>query len=177
MAITGLVKRLRLQTQFLCTSGDSVPINIGIEIFDETGTLRNDVSAGNGALLDVPPGATVTFGTTGTVALLETTVITIAGVSQGVARVVSNSGDVICSAVMLDSDVTPPTSMSDLVVYGESTPSAPSLVGHVRYYVGDRICKIRTPPPMTYVFCRVGIRRDRPRGKHVNGSAPGTLSA
>jgi len=112
--IPGAVKRSRNQTEFLCTSLATQPIDIGIQIFAPDGTLRNDVATGNGAVLGVAPGATVTLGTTGTAAFLETQVMTLQGVSQGMARVVSNSAEVACTALVLDSLVTPPTSMSGL---------------------------------------------------------------
>src|SRR5262245_4743590 len=62
LSIPGVVKRNQLQTEFLCTSFESTPMNIGVEIFDKDGTLLNDVHGGNGALLGVNPGQTVTFG-------------------------------------------------------------------------------------------------------------------
>lgn len=113
-AVSGVVKRVRLQTDFQCTVLDTVAVDVGVEIFGPDGTLQNDVQAGNGAVLDVAPGQTVTFGTTGTAAYLESTVITLSGVSQGSARVVASSDRVSCSAVVLDSAVTPPASISAL---------------------------------------------------------------
>ncbi|OFV88347.1 MAG: hypothetical protein A3J75_04035 [Acidobacteria bacterium RBG_16_68_9] len=112
--IPGVVKRGRDQTDFLCTSLAMQNIDVGIQIFGPDGTLQNDVATGNGAVLDLAPGATVTFGTTGTAALLETQVITLTGVAQGMARVVSNSDLVACAAFVLDSALNPPASMSGL---------------------------------------------------------------
>ncbi len=112
--IPGIVKRGRVQTDFFCTSLASEAIDLGVEIFAPDGTLENRIADGNGAVLNVQPGATVTLGTTGTAAFLETTVITTRGVAQGFARVVSTSGEVTCSAAVLDSAITPPTSMSGL---------------------------------------------------------------
>jgi cysteine-rich repeat protein len=62
----------------------------------------------------VAPGSTVAFGTTGTAALFESQVISLPGVAQGMARVVSNSGDLLCNALVLDASVTPPGSTSAL---------------------------------------------------------------
>ncbi|MFQ5667440.1 MAG: hypothetical protein ACE5I7_13575 [Candidatus Binatia bacterium] len=120
--ITGVVKRGRVETDIFCTSLASQNIDIGVQVFGPGGSLRNDVSAGNGAVLNVAPGATVTLGTTGTAAFLETTVISIAGVAQGLGRVVSTSGAVTCAAFVLDSDTAPPTSMGGIIEAGAAGP-------------------------------------------------------
>lgn len=123
--VPGAAKRGRVETNFFCSSFAAGAIDIGVEVFGPDGIGRNDVMAGNGAVLDVQPGTTVTLGTTGTAAYLETTVIVLEGVAQGMARIVSTSGDVLCSAQLLDSDLTPPTSLTALQVHvlGESPPS------------------------------------------------------
>ncbi len=113
-AISGVVKRQRLQTDFLCTSFDSSPIDVGVEVFSPSGVLLNDVHAGNGAMLNVATGQTVTFGTTGTVAYLESAVITLPLISQGSARVVASSAQVHCNVIVLDDAVTPPVTISTL---------------------------------------------------------------
>ncbi len=113
--IPGIIKRPPLNTDFFCTSMATTPIDVGVEIFGPDGTLHNSISAGNGAVLDVPAGATVTFGTSGTAGFLESAVITTTAVSQGVARIVSTSEQITCTALVLDSTVTPPASMSNLV--------------------------------------------------------------
>lgn len=113
-AITGVVKRQRLQTDFLCTSFDSSPVDIGVEVFDAGGVLLNDVHAGNGAMLNVVTGQTVTFGTTGTAAYLESTIIALPSFSQSSARVVATSTQVRCNVMLLDDAVTPPVTVSTL---------------------------------------------------------------
>lgn len=111
----GVIKRDRVQTAFLCTSLSRVALPIGVEVFRPDGSRENDISSGNGEILEVGPGATVTFGTTGTAALLETTVISMRGVAQGLARVVTTSSDVLCTALVLDAEVTPPLTMSSVI--------------------------------------------------------------
>ncbi|GIW40279.1 MAG: hypothetical protein KatS3mg076_0856 [Candidatus Binatia bacterium] len=111
---TGVTKRGRLQTDFLCTSFAGGATHIGVEVFDQDGTLLNDVSAGTGAVLGVGPGQTVTFGTSGTVAFLETAVIPLPTVSQGSARVVATSPGVRCAALIVDDAVSPPVSLATL---------------------------------------------------------------
>lgn len=112
--IPGVTKRGPVQTDVMCTSLADQPIDIGVEIFGPDGTLENRIVDGNGALLGVPPGATVTFGTTGGAAFLEDAVIVTRGVAQGVARVVSTTAAVTCSAIVLDAEQTPPSAMSSL---------------------------------------------------------------
>lgn len=112
--VPGVIKKGPMQSSFLCTSLAAGNIDIGVEMFGPDGTIQNNINTGNGAVLNVPPGATVTLSTSGTAGLLETTVITSGGVAQGVARIVSTSGNVVCTALVLDATVTPPASMSSL---------------------------------------------------------------
>src|SRR5207244_12955297 len=58
----GVIKGANLETDFVCTNVDTVAVDIGLEVFDETGALRNSVNAGSGAFLNVAPGVTVTVG-------------------------------------------------------------------------------------------------------------------
>jgi len=122
MLVPGVVNRGSLDTDFFCTSLAAEPIDIGVEIFGTDGGVLNSVEADNGAVLNVQPGQTVTLGTTGTAAFLETAVITAPGIAQGLARVVSTSERVICSAVVLDSTLSPPTAMSELLGYSGVVP-------------------------------------------------------
>lgn len=112
--IPGAVKRGRMETDLFCTSLSTTNIDIGIEILGTDGTVQNSVAAGNGAILNVAPGTTITFGTTGTASFLESQVISLAGVAQGAARLVTTSAGVACTAFALDSAVAPPTSMTSL---------------------------------------------------------------
>jgi hypothetical protein len=113
--ISGIVKRNTLQTDFLCTSIEASPVDIGVEVFDVDGTLLNDVHAGNGALLAVDPGQTVTFGTKATVAYSESQVIALPGVSQGSARIVATSERVRCNVMVLDDSVAPPITINTML--------------------------------------------------------------
>ena len=44
----GVIKGSNLETDFVCTNVDAVAVDIGLEVFDETGALRNSVHAGSG---------------------------------------------------------------------------------------------------------------------------------
>lgn len=114
----GLIKRGHAETDIFCTSVAAADIDIGVQVFRPDGTVANDLHSGNGAVLAVPSGATVVIGTTGTAALLESTVITLAGIAQGMARVVADSKNLLCSAMVLDAGASPPAAMSALVGYG-----------------------------------------------------------
>jgi hypothetical protein len=121
----GLIKRGRMETVVFCTSLAAAPADIGVEVFGVDGARLNDVESGSGALLGVAPGATVTIGTTGTNAFLESIVITLPGVSQGLARVVSTSGALRCSAQVVDAAGVVPATMSELTGYAPA-PAPPS---------------------------------------------------
>lgn len=112
--IPGVVKRARMETDFFCTSLSPTAVHVGIEILSSDGFVQNSVAMGNGAVLNLAPGTTATFGTSGTAAFLEDQIIVIPGVAQGAARIVSTSGDVACTAFALDAVVAPPVSISGL---------------------------------------------------------------
>jgi len=105
----GLIKNNNLETDFVCTNLDAAPVDIGIQVFDETGALRNSIAAGSGASLNVGVGKTVTVGTAGTAELHEDQVITLNGAGNattvlrnGSGRVVATSKNIICTAVVAD---------------------------------------------------------------------------
>ncbi len=113
LVVPGVVKRNRLETAFLCTSFDQAPVHIGVQIFNGSGVVQNDVAAGGGAVLNVGFGETVTFGTSGSAALLESVTIPLTGF-QGAGRVVATSDRVLCNVLMLDDAVSPPVTLATL---------------------------------------------------------------
>lgn len=105
----GVIKDSNLGTAFICTNVDAVPADIGVEVFDETGALRNAIAAGDGAILNVPPGATVTVGTDAMAVLRHDQVVTLNAAGTGAndlrngsGRVVATSGQVGCVALAVD---------------------------------------------------------------------------
>jgi hypothetical protein len=105
----GVIKNNNLETDFICTNLDTVAVDIGLEVFDETGALRNSVAAGSGAFLNVGVGKTVTVGTAGTAQLHEDQALTLNAAGSGVnvlrngsGRVVATSKNLICTAVVVD---------------------------------------------------------------------------
>ena len=71
----GAIKNNGLETAFFCTNLDSAPQDIGVEVFDQTGTRGNTIGSGNGAVLGVAPGATVTITTGATKVIHEDKII------------------------------------------------------------------------------------------------------
>ena len=106
----GVIKNNNLETAFVCTNVDSAPRDIGVELFDETGALRNSVHAGNGAFLDVAPGQTKTVDTSASALLHEDAIITldltvgnlVNNLRNGSGRVVATSKNVSCMAMLVD---------------------------------------------------------------------------
>ncbi len=105
----GVIKANNLQTDFICTNIDSIAVDIGVELFDETGALRNSIAADNGSFVNVTPGVTVTVGTGSTVAFHEDKTITFntSGnaaneLKNGSARVVGTSKNIACAAIIAD---------------------------------------------------------------------------
>jgi len=108
--VFGVIKHSNLETDFMCTNTGTAAVDIGLEVFDETGALRNSVHAGSGAVLNVGVGETKTIGTGATAVLHEDVVISTLGpggngtnsLSNGSARVVATAKSVTCTAMLAD---------------------------------------------------------------------------
>ena len=105
----GVIKNNNMETDFVCTNTGAAVVNIGVEVFDETGALRNSISAGVGAIPNVAVGRTVTIGTSGTAVLHEDATITLnlggSGMNSlrnGSGRVVGSTKNISCTAMVLD---------------------------------------------------------------------------
>ncbi len=105
----GVIKGNNLQTDFICTNIDSVTVDIGVELFDETGALRNSIGANDGSFVNVTPGVTVTVGTGATAEFHEDKTITFNASGNGAdelingsARVVATTKNVACTAIIAD---------------------------------------------------------------------------
>jgi hypothetical protein len=99
----GVIKNNNMETAFICTNVHTAPAHIGIEVFDAAGTLGNSVNAGNGALLNVAVGQTVTFATSGTALLSQDQILTgVPNLRNGSGRVVATTKNVSCTAMVLD---------------------------------------------------------------------------
>lgn len=106
----GTIKNNQIETDFVCTNTTTTAQNIGLQVFDETGALRNTWSLGtNGEVLSVAPGVTITFTTGGTILFHEdvSLVLNLAGsgvskLRNGSARIVSTSKSISCTAMLVD---------------------------------------------------------------------------
>src|SRR5439155_4870158 len=75
--LPAVVKDNNLRTYVVCTNLGATPVDVGLEVFDQGGVRGNTVAAGNGALLNVAAGGTVTFSTGNTVVMHEEQVLTL----------------------------------------------------------------------------------------------------
>src|SRR5262249_59620101 len=75
--LPGVIKKNQIDTDVICTNLAPAAVDVGFEVFDQGGVRGNQVAAGNGSLLAVGPGRTVTIATGGTAVLHEDAVITL----------------------------------------------------------------------------------------------------
>jgi len=107
-----------LATAFHCTSTEpsgGSDIHVGIQVFYEGGNLVNDVAADEGSFT-LGPGRTRTTSTQNTT-FNEVNNIDVDQIDQGSARIVATSKKVLCTAMLLESENSPPTSMVMLPVF------------------------------------------------------------
>jgi len=104
----GAIKNNGLETDFVCTNTTTSVQNIALEVFDETGALRNAIAT-IGQFLNVAAGATVTVGTGGTAILHEDQSLTLGPggnnlqqLRNGSARILSTSKSISCTALLVD---------------------------------------------------------------------------
>src|SRR5881296_3240183 len=101
-----VIKHNHLDTDAICTNLAPQAVDIGLEVFDQTGTRGNSIGSDNGAAVGVPPGATVTIGTGETKILHEDHVIVleapVTNLRNGSARVVATDARVGCVAFAVD---------------------------------------------------------------------------
>jgi hypothetical protein len=105
----GVIKNNDVETAFICTNLDTVLVNIGVEVFTNTGGVTNRIDlpppliGGNGAVLDVAVGQTVTISTSGTALLTEDeTIGGLPNLRNGSGRVVATTKNIACTAMLLD---------------------------------------------------------------------------
>lgn len=99
----GYVKNNNLETVITCTNLSTEAVNIGVEVFDRNGAPANSVGAGNGEMLDIPVGATVTVASGATELFTEDVVIMLPpNINNGSGRIVATSKSVSCNAWLVD---------------------------------------------------------------------------
>ena len=123
----GVIKNNNLETAFICTNLDTVPVHIGVEVFDKDGVLQNSINALNGQILNVAVGATRTIATSGLAVLTDDHLITgLPSLRNGSGRVVATSKTIACTAVVVDevNEVVDPL----ICLLGGACPPPPTLV-------------------------------------------------
>lgn len=115
-----------LGTYFGCTSTDTAPMQVGVEIFGAGGAPANDAAASS---LAVQPGATVIFGTTGAAGFsIESTVGGPGGGGpgggKGSARILATSKKLTCTAFVADFADNPPTTSWQLTIIAKTKQKA-----------------------------------------------------
>ncbi len=99
----GVIKNNSLETAFICTNLDTVPVHIGVEVFDKDGVLGNSIILGIGEILNVAVGATRTIATSGLAVFTHDHLITgLPSLRNGSGRVVATSKTISCTAVVVD---------------------------------------------------------------------------
>jgi len=106
---------------FSCTSLDKVPIRVGVEVFNSSGSLLNDATA-TSALLS--PGATVLFATEYAAGFQPVIDLDIPTLARGSARILATSTKFACTAFLADSVNIPPTSMVSLTIIAKTKQKA-----------------------------------------------------
>lgn len=106
---------------FSCTSLDKVPIRVGVEVFNGSGSLVNDATATSALLA---PGATVIFATATSAGIFPVVDLDVPTLARGSARILATSTKFACTAFLADSVNVPPTSMVSLTIIAKTKQKA-----------------------------------------------------
>ncbi len=114
-SVPGVISSGGLGTYFSCTSVDTAPIQVCVEIFGFAGgaAISNDCSLTS---LSVPPGGTEIFGTISPAGISIQSNLAPGAVSRGSARILATSKKLVCTAFIADVSSAPPTSMAELAI-------------------------------------------------------------
>ena len=113
-SVPGVIGSSSLQTFFSCTSTDTAPMQVGVEIFPGTGGAPgNDAAATS---LNIPAGATRIFGTSSAVGIVIHSNVGGTGSFSGSARILATSKKLACTAFVADNGNDPPTSAWQLTI-------------------------------------------------------------
>jgi hypothetical protein len=104
---------------FSCTSTATVPMQVGVEVFDDAGGgPANDAVTTS---LSVDPGATARFGTASAVGIAIYSDLGVGIVAGGSARILATSKKLVCTAFLAERFNAPPTSMVYLTIVKKLT--------------------------------------------------------
>jgi hypothetical protein len=120
-SVPGLVMSGFIEAYFSCTSTDTAPMKVSVEIFGYNSGLLNDAAADS---LTVAPGTTVIFGTAAPSWVGIDKGIGTGGVPRGSARILATSKKLACTAFLADKVNAPPTSMVQLTIIAKTKQKA-----------------------------------------------------
>jgi len=104
-SVTGVIDTGGVGTFVSCTSTDTVPVRVGVEVFGSPGGgAANDVVAQS---LVISPGGTLTFGSSAAGISVDS-LLAAGPISKGSARILSTSKKLICTAWAADRLNSPP---------------------------------------------------------------------
>jgi hypothetical protein len=106
-------------TYFYCTSTDTAPMQVEVEVF--TGGGGAPYNDGVATSLSVAPGATASFGTEIAAAISFSPDLGAAGLGRGSARILATSKKLVCTAFVADTGNAPPTTSWQLTIIKKTT--------------------------------------------------------
>jgi hypothetical protein len=114
-SVPGVVNNGAFATVFACTSTDTAPMRVGVEVFGDFGGVPQNDAVATSVSLD--PGATVNFKTAGFFWLGGTTSpLTPGPIETGSARILATSKKLVCTALVADPAYPPATSWQLTIV-------------------------------------------------------------
>ena len=113
-SVPSVIRGGGLETFFGCTSTDTAPVQVGVELFISAGGApANDAAATS---LTVAPGQTVMFATSAAVGIGINSNLGGGGLGQGSARILATSKKLLCTAFVADATNAPPTTSWQLTI-------------------------------------------------------------
>lgn len=112
-SVPGVIEQNILATFFSCTSTDTAPMKVGVELFENAGGGPGNDPVGTS--LTILPGGTKTFGTMFAVGINVDSFVG-GGIIRGSARILSTSRKLVCTAFIADPGNAPPTTSWQLTI-------------------------------------------------------------
>ncbi len=120
-SVLGITNPGGTAVMFSCTSTDTAPMQVGVELFGQFGGApSNDAAASS---VSAVSGQTVIFGTSITPYINPNVVVSFPE-SRGSARILATSKKVACDAFMLDATDVIPNSMRSLTIIAKTKQKA-----------------------------------------------------
>jgi hypothetical protein len=106
-----------LATYFLCTSTSRSPQVVGVEVFNDIGSLVNDATT---TKFTLSADGAVNFGTAGSVSIGVHENLSVGALPAGAAGILSTSKSLIRSAVLADPTSNPPAALAKLTIVAKT---------------------------------------------------------